>query len=392
MIRLRIRLELEWKVLLLAAVLFAAFVWPVQRFFITRLSKTLTESIDPGLEQTLRNEIVDAAPQERAVLTEHLERYRQTKVLIPIIVREQQRLITALSVGLFISFLLIAFWVLRYLTQPLKNLAVAVGKIGKGEVAVFSRHSDGALGIVETAVANLQTELVVLREKERVLGMEAAWKDIARIMAHEIKNPLTPIRLTLDRIEEKVGSGQTISSDDLTRFLVRINTQIDMLERLVDQFRSFSRDPEVNLTAVDVGAVIRTIGDTLGEKLSTVITGSLVMQSDPYLLQQVFLNIWKNSLEAGATIIETTIGKNDGQSMITIGDNGQGIAPDDLERIWLPYVTFKKHGTGLGLPVVKRLIETLGGTITMTSVLHHGITITISFPQYSLQGATDHEQ
>jgi len=379
--RFLIRIELEWKVLLLAAIFFIALVWPIQRFFTTRLSTTLTESIDPDLEQTLRCELTNAAPAEKAVLKKHIERYRQTRVLIPIIVKEQQRLLVALSAGLLIVFLLIAFWVLRYLTEPLKQLAAAVSRIGKGELIELKHRSGGALGIVEASVVNLQDELVFLREKERILGMEAAWKDIARIMAHEIKNPLTPIRLTLDRIEERVGSGTTLSPEDLTRFLSRINTQIDMLERLVDQFRSFSRDPDVHLSHVDIASTVRAIGDTMGEKLSTIISGTLCIESDPYLLHQVFLNIWKNSMEAGAATIDVTLTTDNGNPTITIADDGPGIPPEDLERIWLPYVTFKKNGTGLGLPVVKRLIETLGGSVSMTSTAGKGIVLTILFPE-----------
>lgn len=375
-----LRLELESKVLLLAALLFIAFVWPVQRFFVTRLSATLTENIDPTLEQTLRAELSDATEQEREVLKDHLERYRQTRVLIPIIVGEQQRLLTALSVGLFIIFILIAFWVLRYLTRPLKQLAAAVARIGKGDVVALSRHSGGALGIVEDSVINLQNELVTLREKERTLGMEAAWKDIARIMAHEIKNPLTPIRLTLDRMEEKAATGQTIPGDDLTRFLSRINTQIDMLERLVDQFRSFSRDPDVHLSHVNTTSLIHSIADTMSKQVTTTVYGVLILKSDPHLLQQIFLNLWKNSLEAGADRVRVTLSPGPDHATITIDDNGPGIAADNIDRIWLPYVTLKKNGTGLGLPVVKRLVETLGGTIKMSSAPDHGSTCVISFP------------
>lgn len=374
------RLELESKVLLLAAILFIAFVWPVQRFFIIRLNRTLSESIDPDLEQTLRNEMTKATENDQNILKHHIERYRQTKVLIPIIVKEQQRLLMALSIGLFITFLLIAFWVLRHLTRPLKNLASAVALIGKGKAIEFKQESGGALGIVETAVAGLQDELLVLREKERVLGMETAWKDIARIMAHEIKNPLTPIRLTLDRIEEKTVDGESVSTNDLSRFITRINTQVDMLERLVDQFRSFSREPEVHRSTIDIKTIIRTTADTMDNSLLTVISGTLIIESDPYLLQQIFLNIWKNSLDAGADRVDVLLKTDEHHQQITIADNGSGIPPKEIERIWLPYVTHKKNGTGLGLSVVKRLVETLDGTIDLTSVFGEGTAITITFP------------
>ncbi len=383
--RLWRRLELEWKVLLLAAVLFAAFIWPVQRFFISRLSETLTQSIDPDLETTLRTELAGSTGEQREALKERIERYRQTRVLVPIVVKEQQRLLIALSVGLFVLFLFLSFWVLKRLTRPLKNLAKAVDKIGKGEVADVVQVSGGALGIVEQAVVNLQDELVTLREKARIQGMEMAWKDIARVMAHEIKNPLTPIRLTLDRIEERATGGQTIANEDLTKFLSRINTQVDMLERLVDQFRSFSREPEVHLSAVDCAALVRIVADSMGQHITTTIEGQATIESDPYLLQQVFLNLWKNSLEAGADRIRVVI-TSAAHITITIHDNGPGIPHENLERIWLPYVTFKKNGTGLGLSVVKRLVETLRGSIALTSRSGHsglsgtGVCVTITLP------------
>ena len=374
------RLELEWKVLLLAAVLFVAFAWPVQRYFISRLSEALKQSIDPHLEQTLRTQSETATGEQRQQLTEHIKRYRQTRVLIPIIVTEQQRLLLALSAGLFILFLFLAFWVLKSLTRPLKNLAASVKKIGKGEITDVARVSGGALGIVEQSVANLQDELVVLREKARMQGMEAAWKDIARVMAHEIKNPLTPIRLTIDRIEDRATSRKTLSNEELIKFITRINTQVDMLERLVDQFRSFSREPDINLSQITVVDCIRSTTDALTPKITTKISGNTTIQSDPYLLRQIFLNIWKNSLEAGADVITVAVTATKQLVTLTITDNGTGITDNDLKRIWLPYVTLKSGGTGLGLPVVKLLVETLHGSIALASPPGKGVTITLTFP------------
>lgn len=374
------RLELEWKILFLAGIWFVAIALPVQNLFVTRLSETLQESIDPDLETTLRTELNEASGKQREKLKEHIERYRQTKVLNPIIVHEQQRLLQALAVGLFVLFLIIAFWLLKRLTQPLKNLAGTVDRIGKGEIVEVPRDSGGALGIVENAVANLQDELVTLREKARVQGMEAAWKDIARVMAHEIKNPLTPIRLTLDRIEEKAATGIAISDEDLTRFLGRINEQMDMLERLVDQFRSFSREPEVHLSPVSLRPLLQSIADTMSGKVTTEINGDADFTSDHYLLQQIFLNLWKNALEASATKISVTINQTTTFLTLTITDNGSGIPRKELEKIWLPYVTFKKKGTGLGLPVVKRLVETLAGSIALTSTAGNGVCVTMTFP------------
>ncbi len=374
------RLELEWKILLLAAVLFIAFAWPVQRYFIARLSETMEQSIDPRLEKTLRKELSASDGIRRGILKEHLERYRQTRVLIPIIVAEQQRLLLSLSLGLFIFFLLLALWVLKRLTRPLKHLALAVEIIGRGGIAQIGHTSGGALGKVELAVINLQEELLALREKAHLQGMEAAWKDIARIMAHEIKNPLTPIRLTLDRIQERMENGQPVSNEELLKFTARINQQVDMLERLVDQFRSFSREQEVNLSEVELSTFVRSVTEDMARKIRTVVTGDAMLRSDPYLLHQIFLNLWKNSLEAGADLVTVDIITQGAEVVVAIRDNGSGIDPADLDRVWLPYFTLKKNGSGLGLPVVKKLVETLHGSISLTSTRNDGVKVTLYFP------------
>lgn len=385
------RLEMEWKVLLFAAVLFSAFSWPIQQFFVSRLSATLEQSVDPHLEQTLRTALQHAEGAQREVLLEHIERYRQINVLIPILVTEQKNLLWAFTTVFMILFLVLALVILKRLTRPLKNIAIAVERIGKGEVIEVRQVSGGALGILEHAVLHLQDELVILREKARMQGMEAAWQDIARVMAHEIKNPLTPIRLTLDRMEEQVATGAVLSVAETMRYLSRINVQIDMLERLVNQFRSFSREPDVRVKQVHLVAELREAADSMTPALTTDIVGSCAITTDPYLLQQVFLNLWKNALEAGATILHVGIEPHAMDVLITLTDNGSGIAVVDLDRIWLPYVTIKTGGTGLGLPVVRRLVETLQGSITLTSTVGTGVTVTMRFP-YIMAGITTHDE
>jgi nitrogen fixation/metabolism regulation signal transduction histidine kinase len=313
-----------------------------------------------------------------------LERHRQWRVLMPLMIQEQRVVIVGFSVALFAALLGFAIWTLRRLTRPLRNLAVAVERIGKGESLTVAHVSGGALGTVEQAVAALQQELGVLREQARVQGMEAAWKDIARVMAHEIKNPLTPIRLTLDRMEEKAALGESLDADKMKTFLERINTQVDLLERLVNQFRSFSREPEAHLKPVDTGEAIRAVAETMMPKLNSTIQGNATIMADPHLLGQVLLNIWKNSLEAGADRMSITIAQQGGSVTITIRDNGSGIPAAELQRVWLPYVTTKQTGTGLGLPVVKRMVETMRGSVGIRSQIdgvERGVTMVLVFPR-----------
>jgi signal transduction histidine kinase len=378
------RLELEWKILIITCVLFLAFALPAQRIFISRLRTTLEQSVDSRLESMLREQLTHAEGEQREAILASLERNRQWQALIPIMVREQRFAILASFLVLFCVLSVLALWTFRRLTQPLKDLAFAVRQIGKGKTARVTRRAGGALGRLEEAIIGLQEELGVLRERARVQGMETAWREIARIMAHEIKNPLTPIRLTLDRMEERAGSEETVDSTRIAAFVERINSQVDTLERLVSQFRSFSREPEVHPARVELADILNDIAGDMSPKVTTLIEGNAAIDTDRYLFNQVVLNIWKNALEAGADRIVARIHTTEATTDITVTDNGPGIDPKQLDRIWLPYVSLKKGGTGLGLAMVKRIVETLGGSVSVQSKTDgagHGVTITLSFPQ-----------
>ncbi|MBD3420855.1 MAG: HAMP domain-containing protein [Chitinivibrionales bacterium] len=377
-------LELEWKILILAGVLLVAFAWPMQRLFVNRLTQTLEQSHNPKHERILRRLLPDANDQERQDIIADLKRNRQWKALIPIIIREQRFAVISFSILLSLVLILLSIWTLRRLTQPLKELARSVMLIGKGSFAEIKVSSGGALGRLEKAVSQMQDELAVLRKEAQLKGMESAWQDIARVMAHEIKNPLTPIRLTLDRMEERTLEGMDISADNLKTFLARINNQVDALERLVNQFRSFSKDPDAKPKRLAARPLIEETAATLAAKMETAIDGDVDICVDSYLMNQVLLNLWKNALEAGATRMAVTLAKNqDNETWIRIKDNGSGIPADELDHVWLPYVSMKRGGTGLGLPVVKRLVETMHGRVVLasrTSGDDHGLTILITFP------------
>ncbi len=377
------QLELEHKILFVAILLSISFVWPVQNFFINRMSATLGQSIDPGLEPLLRTSLLTSSPHDSIAYIHRIERALQWKALIPIIVNELRSALIIFSVLAFVILFLVAYYALRSLTRPIKNLASAVTRIGKGDSALLTKTSGGSLGILERTVIDLESELILLREKTRIAGMESAWQDIASIMAHEIKNPLTPMRLTLDRLEEKALHGVGLSADEVSKYAQRINTQIDALERLVNQFRSFSKEPEAHCVSFDASARIAHALQSLSEALVMTTTGAGTAFADPYLLDQIVLNIGKNALEAGATHLHIKCTMNNSHITITCSDNGIGIAHYDLDRVWLPYVSLKKGGTGLGLPVVRKLVETMNGTISLVSSINkedHGTQVLFTLP------------
>jgi len=387
MFRMFKNLEIEWKIILAATIIIFTFAIPFQYFNVNKLHSTLNQSTDPQLESLLRSFITKDNDSLNQQIIVSLERNRQWQALIPYIIEEQSYALFFIALAIFIILISFSIWSLKWLTRPLKKLAVAADEIGKGNNISITPKEGGALGRLEHAMVSMQNELVKLRERAHTQGMESAWRDIARVMAHEIKNPLTPIQLTLDRIQDRFDNNAELSPDEMLKFVHRIGTQVSTLERLVNDFRSFAKEPEPIFTLVSLRDAVDEISSVMENSIKTVLIGNTSIQADPHLLNRVLLNIWKNSFEAGATIINATITQDSLSASLTIKDNGSGVPAENLERIWIPYVTFKKGGTGLGLPVVKRLLESMNATISMTSSCKeqdHGVTTIITFTRDTL--------
>ena len=162
----------------------------------------------------------------------------------------------------------------------------------------------------------------------------------------------------------------------------RIGSQVANLERLVNDFRSFAKEPEPRLGVVDLRQIIEPVASDMREFIETSIHGYASVYADSHLLNRAFLNIWKNSMEAGASEINVTIEPANDKIKLVISDNGPGIPAERVGQVWIPYVTFKKGGTGLGLPVVKRIFESIGAEtamVTSTDDGDHGVTLIITF-------------
>jgi nitrogen fixation/metabolism regulation signal transduction histidine kinase len=375
-------IEIEWKIIVLAVIILLAFAFPLQQFYLSRFQNTINQSTDPHLESLLITLVKSPDQTNRLEAAESLKRFRQWQALIPIFIEEQKRAVFFFSFALLTLILIAAAFTVKKLTKPLNDLSRAAEDIGKGNLVDIRNRSGGALGKLENTMGTMQNELTKLREKTRTQAMETAWRDIARVMAHEIKNPLTPIQLTLDRIQERIDNGAVPSLPELSKFIDRMGAQVESLERLVNDFRSFAREPEPQVRNVQLTPLIRTLSDDLVESIKTSIEGDATVPIDPRLFERVLLNLWKNSIEAGATYMKVSIETGTNLVKMFIADNGSGIPEQNIEKVWIPYITFKKGGTGLGLPVVKRIIESMNGTISVSSSTgcdDHGTAFTIIF-------------
>lgn len=233
----------------------------------------------------------------------------------------------------------------------------------------------------------------------------AAWGDVARRIAHEIKNPLTPIQLSAERIKRKYGPKLGDESDDLEQLTGVIVRQTNDLRRIVDEFSKFARMPEpekrseniVNL--VEAAYVLQVSGQpdvTFSmEKTADIVSGDV----DSTMISQALTNLLKNAGEAIESRIDkgilpelngrihVAISASDTSVQISISDNGIGL-PQDRSRLFEPYVTTRDKGTGLGLPIVKKIIEEHGGTLRLVDAEsfdgadHFGACAIVELPIY----------
>ena len=232
----------------------------------------------------------------------------------------------------------------------------------------------------------------------------AAWGDVARRIAHEIKNPLTPIQLSAERIDRKFGrklEGEDAASlENMTGVIVR---QTGDLRRIVDEFSRFARMPEPERTAADITQLLRDAVTLQEQVLGSTLTADLpedpvIMSLDPTMIGQALTNLIKNAGEAIESLSEkgtedgyrgevrVEMDVSDGAVDIRIMDNGIGL-PADRARLFEPYVTTREKGTGLGLPIVKKIIEEHGGTLDLVDApvfegnTHVGAMAVISLPR-----------
>ena len=211
----------------------------------------------------------------------------------------------------------------------------------------------------------------------------AAWADVARRIAHEIKNPLTPIQLSAERVKRRFGreleSASAEKLGELTDVIVR---QTNDLRRIVDEFSRFARMPEPERRRSDLAALLRETVTLQSAAFDPIVLeddlpeGAVIAEFDPTQIGQAFTNLIKNAGEAVETRMErdgpdaparvsVSMAIDGAEAVIRVADTGIGL-PQDRARLFEPYVTTRDKGTGLGLPIVKKIIEEHGGALTLS--------------------------
>ena len=303
--------------------------------------------------------------------------------------------VVIVSMFLFLTIVLAITFAER-LTRPIINLISASKNISAGKLdsKVPDIDSDEEIKTLNKNFNDMIDRLKKQQDKLLVAERYSAWEMVARKLAHEIKNPLTPIQLSIDRLKEKYSDKLKDQKNEFGDYLETINKQIKDIKKLVNEFSDFARMPSPILKKINVSDVINRIisfykmsDKNLNLNFKNNPKEKYLINGDSEQLYRVFLNLIKNSLEAIQEKkqkdtnlqgkINVAINKNNEYIVIKMLDNGTGFT--DTKNIARPYYTTKKDGTGLGLPIVTKIINEHNGDINFIKN-SNGAEVIISIP------------
>ena len=284
----------------------------------------------------------------------------------------------------------ISVWVANTITRPITTIGENLKelKLGKSNKPLQWRTND-EIGALVTEYNQMITKLEhsanLLARSER----EGAWREMAKQVAHEIKNPLTPMKLSIQYLTHAFKS----SPDNIEPLLKRVSNtlieQIDSLAQIADEFSNFATMPRANNQQLKLNDLVESVHDLFKESKNTDVLLSLPEEAfyvfaDKNHLVRVLNNMIKNAVEAIPDSrhgrIEVSLSKKDNTAVIKVKDNGVGIPDDMKERVFVPNFTTKNSGTGLGLAISKNIIESVSGKIYFETEKDVGTTFFVELP------------
>ncbi|HYX71104.1 MAG TPA: ATP-binding protein [Terriglobales bacterium] len=292
-------------------------------------------------------------------------------------------------------------WVARRVTRPVEQLAEAANEVaaGRWETRVPVR-SDDEVGQLAEAFNQMTQHLVEQRDRLVQAERVAAWRELARRLAHELKNPLFPLQITVENLLRARQQNPAQFDEVFRESATTLLAEIANLKTIVGRFSDFAKMPRPQLQSVRVNEVVEGAMKVFAAQLTAPgrpgITPRLeldlalpAIQADPDLLHRALSNLVLNAMDAmpqGGTLTLRTA-KQEGGVRLEVSDTGEGLTPEECERLFTPYYTSKQHGTGLGLAIVQSVVSDHGGKITVASQPKRGTTFCIELPQQPPEGA-----
>jgi two-component system, NtrC family, nitrogen regulation sensor histidine kinase NtrY len=305
------------------------------------------------------------------------------------------KIAAAVGAGALFVGLLIAFWISARITKPVEELAEAAREVAGGR---WDTHIDvrGRDEIGQLASAFNDMTKTLAAQKERLVQTErvAAWRELARRLAHELRNPLFPMQITIENMQRARQLDAKQFLEVFHESTATLKAELANLNSIVSRFSDFSKMPAPQFVRVNVNEALRNAVRLFEPQFNEVgkptITPELFLteplpeiDADPDLLHRAFQNLVLNALDAmptGGRLTLKTL-EHDGHVRIEVADTGKGLTPEECSRLFTPYYTTKLQGTGLGLAIVQSVVSDHHGTISVTSDEGRGTSFRIDLPQ-----------
>jgi nitrogen fixation/metabolism regulation signal transduction histidine kinase len=287
--------------------------------------------------------------------------------------------------------ILIAVFISTQITQPLRMIQAKFGEISFGKAnEKIAYDAEDEIGSLVAEYNHMVDELALSAEKLARSERESAWREMAKQIAHEIKNPLTPMKLSVQHLQKTMDDDPAKSRQNLERISRTLIDQIDHLSAIATEFSNFAKMPRANNERVDLEETIRRMSELFFSMEQTEIETRfendrpLIVMADPEQLSRVIINLLKNAIQSVPEDREGRIAirleKTEDHALISIMDNGRGIPAELGDKLFQPNFTTKSSGMGMGLAIVKSIIENAGGSIRYETVMGEGTTFIISLP------------
>jgi signal transduction histidine kinase len=296
--------------------------------------------------------------------------------------------------GGIVLAILLSSWASARVTRRVEELARAAQDVASGHWDA-SVHVEGEDEVAQLAESFNQMTSELLAQKERLVQSErvAAWRELARRLAHELKNPLFPLQLTVENLIRARDQNPAVFDEIFRESSQTLLAEISNLKGIIGRFSEFSRMPQPHLQRVQLNEVVEAVARLFQAQFQVHGQGAIQCRlelardldpvaADPELLHRALSNLVLNAMDAmpqGGTITVRTL-QGVRQAVVEISDTGNGLTREEVERIFTPYYTSKQHGTGLGLAIVQSVVSDHGGRISVQSEPGKGTTFVIELP------------
>jgi two-component system, NtrC family, nitrogen regulation sensor histidine kinase NtrY len=295
----------------------------------------------------------------------------------------------ALLIGLLISL-----WVSARITRPLEDLAEGAREVASGRWdTVIKLRGRDEIGQLATAFNEMTETLTAQREQLVQTERVAAWRELARRLAHELRNPLFPLQITVENLQKARQLDAKQFLEVFNESTATLKAELANLNTIVGRFSDFSKMPAPHFARVNVNEALRNAVRLFEPQFNAVGKPPVIpeyflteplpeIDADADLLHRAFQNLVLNALDAmpaGGTLTLRT-SEHEGSIRIEVADTGKGLTPEECSRLFTPYYTTKVQGTGLGLAIIQSVVSDHHGTISVSSDEGHGTTFLIELP------------